>query len=804
MPTASGGQVSAPQDPSQGSTSSYPGSGSSQGSPYIGAPTSNSPTTGAPTAGSTSHPTTGATGTSGDGSSYGAPGTYLGPTSGSGSSTSGTTTGAPGGSDGNPTSVNSGSGNNSPTPVSAHPGQTGTSTNAPTQGIPTDGGIPQSGSGVAQSGGGMPQPGSGVASSGGQGQIGVEPPIGSGLPQSGSTTSPSGTTVHQPGTGISQSGGDLPPGQGIPQSGQTTSSSGSTVHGPDTGTTQPSSGATASQPNSGVTVSHGGATGTTTDSNVPPAQTNHPPVTTPTSGVSPIESGASRNNDGISQTADSSIATGTSTVIHGGSTQASDSSSVNHSGIAASAGQATDPGSSTQPTGIISSGHSQNSNTSAAAADFSANSSNTAYTATGQTESGQSHGKHQHTAPHLSSGHHQGADPSVHFNANGTGAHLSGNHGADSNLAHGGKHGIGHGGGWLDMATAHLGGSHAFDVTPPRNEAPKQKVDQNQDQQQIQSQAPDSVQAPSTNQGYDPSSQMAGFDSTPFDSAARNQPVEPEATGGTYTDNSVTASNNAAQMQDDTAQAPGQPSWFDMVSRSFEAANNALSSNDNIVRNIEEDARTLREISENRIRKEETERLDEHKDRETKTRHEHDEKLRLEEKERQEKQEKEQREKRLADEMMTMLALRKESEAITRARIDRTRAEREMMQDIVRKENNQEKYTGSKAEDLGNIARRKFMNPSISQLIYELNPGKVEIKWVNGQPVYVAKPGVTLTLPSQKQVKEWLHTKGNVGKSASQAKPEPHAPGMAGRGQSQTDDRRANIEKILGKIKRRH
>ncbi len=53
-------------------------------------------------------------------------------------------------------------------------------------------------------------------------------------------------------------------------------------------------------------------------------------------------------------------------------------------------------------------------------------------------------------------------------------------------------------------------------------------------------------------------------------------------------------------------------------------------------------------------------------------------KHRDEERERLEKQDREQREKRLADEMMTMLALRKESEAITRARVDRARAEREM------------------------------------------------------------------------------------------------------------------------------
>ncbi len=49
------------------------------------------------------------------------------------------------------------------------------------------------------------------------------------------------------------------------------------------------------------------------------------------------------------------------------------------------------------------------------------------------------------------------------------------------------------------------------------------------------------------------------------------------------------------------------------------------------------------------------------------------------------------------------------------------------MQDIIRKENSQEKYTVKQAEDLSAVARRKFMNPSISQLIYELNPARLTL-----------------------------------------------------------------------------
>ena len=115
------------------------------------------------------------------------------------------------------------------------------------------------------------------------------------------------------------------------------------------------------------------------------------------------------------------------------------------------------------------------------------------------------------------------------------------------------------------------------------------------------------------------------------------------------------------------------------------------------------------------------------------------------------------------------------------------------------KDSHREKYVVKVPEDLVNIARKKFVNPSISQLIFELNPGKVDVKWVNGKPVYTAKPGVTLVLPSQNQVKEWLIKKANIGRREQTTTISNVS--LSSRQEVQADERRSNIEKILGKIK---
>jgi len=352
--------------------------------------------------------------------------------------------------------------------------------------------------------------------------------------------------------------------------------------------------------------------------------------------------------------------------------------------------------------------------------------------------------------------------------------------------------------GWLDQATANLGGHGVFDVTPPRNDAAKQ-----QHTESTSTPVPASSAGPQADVA---ASQMASFDPAPFDSAARTMPQD---TNNNSVSDSSSMISNSGQWQDgvrsdnQTAQnnsnTPAQPnSWQEIVGQAIEASSAALANSDSIVKHIEEESRIIKALDDDRNRREDSRKHVERQETEAKDRREKEHKRLEEDKERLDKHEKERKEKRLADEMMTMLALRQESEAISRARADRARAEREMMQDIVRKENHQEKYSVKQPEDLSNIARKKFMNPSIAQLIYELNPNKVDVKWVNGQPVYIARAGVTLVLPSQKQVKEWLHKKGNVGKNNKNAN-QPQ--GMAGRQQSQTDDRRANIEKILGKIK---
>lgn len=788
-------------------TTSTGASKGDQGLPGSTSPVSDTPAKPMPTTGSTSA----------SGEPYPTPTSTTAPTAGGG--------------------LPSGSGTSSGAPYIGNP-QSGTPVQPSGGGIPMGTGAPGSYIGTTNSGDGVSNVGTinaptgtgdGVSSGSGMGNVGsssgtVHSPTQPGLPtitpapgegrpvDTGSGQSQNSGTVSQSGANGSQSGVVNAPGSGLNnQTGTTASPS----HGGQVGTTA-DGGYPTSQTNPGSSTSNGsiGPVYPVGQGNV---QTNHPTsgeanVQTGRSPVTaPVEVGTVRNNDGLSPGQDVSISTGNNIASHGGMSQPTEIGTAGRSTSNSQSSQYNDTASTAQSAGVISNGHtSAPSNANAAAASAAAaDSVQIGQTTSGSTFSGQSdsshgHGKHHHGTPHSAAGHQQAADPSIHIGANGqNGAAGTNHHSGHHNTSASGQNGAsvsGHHAGWLDMASAHLGGGRAFEVTPP---PAKQQVT-NTDQQ---TQAPVVVPGVSANQNSDVTNQVAYFDPAPFDSAARSQPADQTVSGGTYQDDpSVgTGTSNLVQPTQDSAPSTSanQPNWFDMVSQSFEAANHALSTNENIVRHIEEDLRTVREISEDRIRKEESEKLIEQKHNEIKDKRAQDEKHLLEEKERHDKQEKEQREKRLADEMMTMLALRKESESITRTRVDRARAEREMMQDVIRKENNQEKYIVKQAEDLSNVARRKFMNPSISQLIYELNPGKVDVRWVNGQPVYTAKPGVTLVLPSQKQVKEWLHTKGNVGKNkgVETAGHTPQAPGMMGKGQSSSDERRANIEKILGKIK---
>lgn len=162
------------------------------------------------------------------------------------------------------------------------------------------------------------------------------------------------------------------------------------------------------------------------------------------------------------------------------------------------------------------------------------------------------------------------------------------------------------------------------------------------------------------------------------------------------------------------------------------------------------------------------------------------------------KEREEEKQRRLAEEMATMLAIRQQSEIEARARALRIRQEREVLQEMIRKDNLQEKYVVRENEDLTMIAVRKFKDARVADLIYEINKRSVEVRWTGGRRSYYVKPGTVLILPSPRQVREWLARTGGI---APMQNKQGASSGMAGRSNSAQEDRRANIEKVIGKIR---
>jgi hypothetical protein len=150
--------------------------------------------------------------------------------------------------------------------------------------------------------------------------------------------------------------------------------------------------------------------------------------------------------------------------------------------------------------------------------------------------------------------------------------------------------------------------------------------------------------------------------------------------------------------------------------------------------------------------------------------------------------------KRHSDEILTVIAIRQQAEAEAKAAAQRMAEERQLAQELVRKDNLQEKYTVQPNDTIIKIALRKFKDVRLVDLIYELNKGKIEVRWEGGKRVYIVKPGTVLTMPSAKQVREWTARLNNVGSRTSHQ-------GLEARSSVAADQRKANIEKVLGKIR---
>jgi hypothetical protein len=152
--------------------------------------------------------------------------------------------------------------------------------------------------------------------------------------------------------------------------------------------------------------------------------------------------------------------------------------------------------------------------------------------------------------------------------------------------------------------------------------------------------------------------------------------------------------------------------------------------------------------------------------------------------------------KKLTDTMLTVMATRRENDAIIKARQDAFWAEQQKKEEQVRQDNKQTKYLVRPNDTIEAIAGKRLRDPRLAELIYEINKDKIEIRYENGKKVYVVKEGCVLTLPSPRQIREFRQqqrlgiltnqdTSGNVVDIDSKAA---------------ADQRRANVEKLLGKI----
>ncbi|PZM77956.1 MAG: hypothetical protein DKT66_27160 [Candidatus Melainabacteria bacterium] len=165
--------------------------------------------------------------------------------------------------------------------------------------------------------------------------------------------------------------------------------------------------------------------------------------------------------------------------------------------------------------------------------------------------------------------------------------------------------------------------------------------------------------------------------------------------------------------------------------------------------------------------------------------------------EREKKEKDEENSKKLTDTVLTALANRRENDAITKARQDAFWAEQQKKEEQVRQDNKQTKYLVRPNDTIESIASKRLRDPKLADLIYQINKDKIEIKMVNGKKVYVVKEGIVLTLPSPRQIREFRQQQRLELFTAQDSSGENVVSIDA---KAAADQRRANVEKLLGKI----
>jgi YD repeat-containing protein len=116
-----------------------------------------------------------------------------------------------------------------------------------------------------------------------------------------------------------------------------------------------------------------------------------------------------------------------------------------------------------------------------------------------------------------------------------------------------------------------------------------------------------------------------------------------------------------------------------------------------------------------------------------------------------------------------------------------------------REDNKQELYRVKTGDTLERIALKKFQDPSIAPLIFELNKSKIEMQISGTKVAYRLKEGSLLTLPSRRQVREFKQRQLTAAAQGMDVFGQPLT-SSAKRLLDESQQRRANVEKILGQI----
>lgn len=152
--------------------------------------------------------------------------------------------------------------------------------------------------------------------------------------------------------------------------------------------------------------------------------------------------------------------------------------------------------------------------------------------------------------------------------------------------------------------------------------------------------------------------------------------------------------------------------------------------------------------------------------------------------------------KKLADTMQAIVATKRREEM---ERVRKLLEQQRKIEEFITQDTRQTKYTVRYGDTLESIAKKMFKDPRVAHLIYDMNKTKVTVvEMVDGKPRYQVKPGTELKLPSPRQAREWV-MRGKY-MQVDETVAQGSARTLSDKEKAELDDRRKNVESVLGAI----